>query len=273
MLMRASAEFEILGHQIPEHAPVWSEYLRGQRHCETGDLALFPWLDGMRLTDADVIRVQQANRFRWISKYIRVHPNELYGSWLDEDILLKEREFLRGCSNQDFQGQSRTFGLYMLRREMKHAEFYMQAHHFLAARIWHNDNVLVIGPTAGGEVEMVQDVGGFPLVCLGDGDHAEMCEERLLHDRVVFQAVTIDELQQHPPKVHFVVITPYVLNQRAVARVVYNLLGMHGWVVCSIECQDLIEEFERMDLARREAKKPHMAAYFKYAGLPEVFGA
>lgn len=163
----------------------------------------------------------------------------------------------------------------MLRRELQmHQLAYL--HHVrevLQVRVWHNDNVLVFGPTAGGEVEVAEDVGGFPFLCNGEGKHSDMCCARLIHDRVIFEPVSLEELKSRPQEIHFVILTPYLINPKAAVRLTYNMLGLYGWVLCPVDCTSMVEELDQLGLVRRNSGRPYVALFFKHIGLPENVGA
>lgn len=266
--MQRLPEFSLVGRQIQPGSMEIGPYLQESWEVEHGDLRMFPAAEEQDFSESEVVRLHQANRLRWFAKFCRVHPSAVYGAWLDEDIFLEEGRLHDKLSPGEFQAASKAFGLYMLRREVRLVNYYRQIRRFLAARIWHHNNVLVFGPTAGAEVEVAEDVGGFPLVCTGEGTHSALCCERLLHDKVIYEPLTLDELLRTPPDVHFIILTHYLLNPVAMVNLAYNLLGLYGWIICPAEYEAVVAELEDMELVRRDGLRSSAAVFFKHVGLP-----
>jgi len=269
--MNASVEFEIRGCKpLSLTAKPWRQYLRHSVDSRIGDLALAPLIfNTIPLQNNEDYEREQGHRLRWLSRFMKYHPNELYAAWMDNTILMQERKVLR-LSEDEFQEESRTLGLHMIRAELSHLNYYVHLRNELAARIRRGDWVLIIGPSSGAEAEIVRSVNCAPYVCPGYGDHATMCEERLLHDRIQFETLEPEQLDPLKYCFHHIIFTHYVANQEAAARTVYNLLGYSGWVYLPSSNAKMVEEFESLEFSRRS--EYDAVVYFKHAGLPRLLG-
>jgi hypothetical protein len=266
-----SAIFEILGRR--RKVTTYSEYsLSGYNYCygelypKSGDISIYPWVIDCKGIHID----RKIKLFRWLCRFKDVHPNELYGAWTDEHILEEERCYFRNIPDDEFIESSTTFGLELLREEPELYEYY----NVIGARIEYNtnkgDNVLIVGPSAGAEAELASSVDGCPYICTGHGEHAQMCESRLLHDSVPFDILEIEDLNTTNKIFHHIVLTPRVTNAADVAKRAYEMLGLYGYIYFHSSCIEVPEVLEKLGMIKRSQRR-QAVVYFKAAGsIPEM---
>lgn len=265
--MNSTVDYEILGHAVPSGAPAWETYLNHYIHPKRADLRLFPQVI-TELTPKYLRKYGMANRLRWVARFLQVHPSELYGAWLNDNLIVEESRFLQELQVEDFQAESRTFGIHMLRSEVGMASYYTQLRDALSQIInaenapKFSETFLVLGPTAGGEIEAIHAAGGVALACLGEGEHVRMCEERLLHSLVPFETITWDELDQKLRTAKYIILTPYVARPKWTAQLAYSMLQLYGLVICPATSIIPIEEFTLLDALRCDSSAL-LATFFK----------
>jgi hypothetical protein len=254
------------------------KYLGGKLTPSKSELKLFPFLlteypfDGGRLDDLKPMMLQ--DRFRWLCQFYKlVDPNDLLKHWLDPNPIAVERATHKEESFEEFSKNSWSFGLQMLRDEIQYFKWFCQLQMCLKERVYPSDKVVVLGPTAGGEIEAVSAAGVTPyylsrpewLTCV-------QAESRLLSDRIVFESIEWKDLGSMVGGFKYAILTPYVGDDTDYIRLLYDSIGLYGYLGCPSSCIKLTEEMESLGMYRLDPWRSEISFYYKYPGLPLIAG-
>jgi hypothetical protein len=251
----------------------YKSYLRERLNPYKSELRIFPLADETttdELEDFEDTLLQ--DRFRWLRLfYSLVDSQDLLGYWLDSEAYAKERQTFIDEPFDEFMRRSCTFGMKMLRDEIRMFPYFSALRKSLRSRLNKEDPVLVMGPTAGGEVEAVHAACGAAYLH-GDLNSVScyQAESRLFSDRIPFES--IGNVFERPEDTRYVVLSPYLNEDVEYVRLAYDLVGLYGYLACPSECIKLTEEMESLGLYQLDTWNEDLSLFYKYPGLPLRIG-
>lgn len=233
----------------------WKEYAQGAE-VRSRDLSVFPWKD---LDSEEHLR----RRFRWLCKILPGRPVRHFEIWQSvEDSLILEAE--RWKKKTPFLPKSFVYPYFLAQQEVFNLKLLKSLHHQLRLFPLSCPNVLLMGPTFGGEIEAIEASGCMPWfeaswLC----KWAAVAEERLAHDSVIYKSFSLNPDTLFP----VVVISPYEKDP-AMWRKGYNFLERSGFILSfPTKIKGIEQEFEALGM-KNESETPNLGVWCKKKSLP-----
>jgi len=249
-----------------------NQYLDGRKVLHPREISLFPTLRQMTYRDIDLfVEDFLKSRFRWLCQYYAKVDNTLiYDTWQAADPSSVERAVLSDYSFEEFLAESTTFGIKMLKDEVKYLAYCNALHWFIRSRRSNRSFVLMLGPTAGGEVEAIANTRALPMLACNGEPWASQAEARLLCDKVIFDTDTIPRLEDRQLGFRFVVLSPYLEDPYYWVRRAYNLLGLAGYLIFPQNQLAFAEACDMLGMMEVDPDRAQVSTYFKHPGLPDI---
>lgn len=247
----------------------WQEYLDHCLESYPEDIGLFPYIDEELDTPQFREKLRKA-RFRWLKEcYEEEDRDRVFRSWQSAtDAIIAERDLIGG-ELWEFYHSSDWLFLYMLRGEADKLSYYKALRNELALRTGNDRPVVFLGPTAGGELEAIEDAYGLPVVVSlsTDAKWVPLLEERLIHDSIRYRAYTYDAFAKERPETRFVVLSNFIPDAATAVRVAFNCLETCGFILFHSKNEVMVREAESLGMVRRTDNSDALAVYFKHRGI------
>lgn len=242
-------------------------HMGGRTEPYRAELSLFPAIVEHRDSFDEVRETLLANRFRWYCNFSGLSPGDLWNSWSSRDPMSLERAENPEIPWEAFKKVSRRLGMWLLREELQSYPFFLDLSDAVYSRSRRGESCLVVGPTAGGELEVVSKCSCFPTFLAEPSPSVLMAESRVMEDGFAFESKTRAELLRAPQRYRLIVLTDH-FDEPETIRFLYDLLGLYGYVFCPSRCTKAAEEMEMIGMVKRDRWLQHATVYFKYPGLP-----
>jgi hypothetical protein len=224
-------------------AEAWLEFTKGQRFPHPQSLKLD--LENLWFgPNAD----NEINRMLWASRFLNIAPDRMYQLWCMDNLVYVEMN-KQGVDPEQFDQISQTLGIHLLRNELNHFPYYLTLQHHLQ-RFAYGSKILLLGHTAGAEIEVIEGNGCEPHLCTPFSSSMYLCEERLLEDRVDFVSVCYEESEVFGHEYAMVVLSQWQPQPRALVSLAYEVIPEGGFVLASSKCCAAIEELDGLGMVR-----------------------
>lgn len=243
----------------------WKEYIGNCFVPFRADLKLFPdiWdeFDGME-------ECLLKDRFRWLLKaYPTCSPNKMYEVWKNPILHLEEEKFEFSGTQMEFNRISEVLPVLMAKKEALNLQYYRDLHSCLSLLpVRDGYPSLIVGPTFGGELEVVENVGSTPFIPTGESVWSRIVEERLTHDGIKFGDFGVKSNGRF--KFNVIILSDMVSLHREAMEACYDLLGEFGFIIFQGNTISLKIEAEKLNLTKRFSYLRDISVYYKNIGLP-----
>lgn len=243
------------------------DYLNGAIDPYSESIRLFPLIDEEEDTPVFQENLRKA-RFRWYKElYEECDRQALYEIWENpEDSLLEE-----WFQNKDdsFYSKSEFLPVFLLKREVSTLTYFKELRDTLRIKLRRKDRVLVVGPTAGGELEAIDDAGGIPCLVAGEGvcPWYDLVIERAAHDSVSLETYTYEEFLSNTDQIRYFILSSYVPDVSLLVKMAKMALGAYGFLFFEKQKAFKSSKINVSKLLAIDEDLDRLGVYFKHRGL------
>jgi hypothetical protein len=246
----------------------WITYLGGKK--ERGSLSLFPRVDSS--VSLEEIAEMERDRFRWLLEVQETKPADLLNLWTNRNLLLDERRGSKIEKLEDFYAASEVFGYHLLREEIHQLDYLRSLRNCLRLRLAPGEPVVFVGPTAGAELEAIQNAGGFPILVqlLPDSRWSEITSLKMFEIRVPYEDGTMKQLLRRAWNFRFVIISSWCTEPQTYLRLAADSIGMYGFVATPATNLTALHAAKQLSLHVVDTFQREVGIFFKPVATGEL---
>jgi hypothetical protein len=246
----------------------WVGYLRGKK--VRGPLSLFPRIDApVSLEDQGEM---ERDRFMWLREVQEKTPDALYNLWTNRNLLLDERHTSKVEKLEDFYAASEVFGYHLLREEIHQFDYLRSLRDCLRLRLAPGEPVVFVGPTAGGDLEVIHDAGGFPILVplIPESRWSEITTLKMFETRVPFEDGTLKQLVQQAWGARFIIISSWCTEPQTYLRLAVESIGKYGFIVSPATNLIVLHEAKQLSLHVVDTFQREVGIFYKPVSVNDV---